>query len=142
MATIICQDDLFPEFVAQIGAKKIDLLLIPSSDWDEIADWHLRVAQLRAIETGASVVRPTRTGASAIISASGNLVAQRNDYHSYEDQVLVASLPSRADRSGGIYVAYPMIIPISSATFITLALTMTFVRSRSKPKSTKTISAK
>jgi apolipoprotein N-acyltransferase len=93
LATIICQDDFFPELVRQAGAAQVDILLLPSSDWDSVADWHAQQAPFRAIENGASVVRPTRQGTSLATDSQGRLLGYKPDYFVAEEQTLVASVP-------------------------------------------------
>lgn len=93
LATIICQDDFFPELVRQAGAAQVDILLLPSSDWDSVSDWHAQQAPFRAIENGASVVRPTRQGTSLATDSQGRLLGYKPDYFVAEEQTLVASVP-------------------------------------------------
>jgi apolipoprotein N-acyltransferase len=94
LATIICQDDFFPDLVRQAGAAQVDILLLPSSDWDSIAAWHAQQAPFRAIENGMAVVRPTRQGISLATDSQGRLLGHKADYFVAEGQSLVASVPT------------------------------------------------
>ncbi|WP_181037522.1 nitrilase-related carbon-nitrogen hydrolase [Arthrobacter sp. ZGTC412] len=94
LATIICQDDFFPDLVRQAGAAQVDILLLPSSDWDSVAAWHAQQAPFRAIENGAAVVRPTRQGISLATDSQGRLLGHKADYFVTDTQTLVASVPT------------------------------------------------
>jgi apolipoprotein N-acyltransferase len=94
LATIICQDDFFPDLVRQAGAARVDILLLPSSDWDSVAAWHAQQAPFRAVENGAAVVRPTRQGISLATDSQGRLLGHKPDYFVAEAQTLVASVPT------------------------------------------------
>ena len=95
LATIICQDDFFPEFVRQAGAEGVDILLVPSSDWEAVADWHAQQAPFRAIENGVALVRPTRLGISLAADGQGRLLGHKADYFVSEEQTLVTSVPTQ-----------------------------------------------
>jgi apolipoprotein N-acyltransferase len=97
LATIICQDDFFPEFVRQAGAKGVDILLVPSSDWEAVADWHAQQAPFRAIENGVALVRPTRQGISLATDGHGRLLGHKADYFVSEEQTLVTSVPTQGN---------------------------------------------
>jgi apolipoprotein N-acyltransferase len=97
LATIICQDDFFPGLVRQAGAADVDILLVPSSDWDSVAPWHAQQAPFRAIENGVALVRPTRLGVSLATDAQGRLLGHKADYPVAEDQTLVVSVPTEGN---------------------------------------------
>ncbi len=95
IATIICQDDLFPEYIAQAGRKKVDILLIPSSDWDPIAEFHNNVTRFRAVENGVNILRPTRKGISTVVDVKGQVVQRVDGFDQNAEQVIRAELPTR-----------------------------------------------
>lgn len=97
LSTVICQDDFFPALLRQAGQADVDILLVPSSDWLSVADWHAQQAPFRAVETGASVVRPTRQGVSLAADAQGRLIGHKADYEVAADQTLVTSVPMRGE---------------------------------------------
>ena len=99
LATIICQDDLFPALVRQAGAAGVDILLVPSSDWDTIAPWHAQQAPFRAVENGVALVRPTRQGISLASDSQGRLLAHKSDYFVGADQTLIVSVPTRGQQT-------------------------------------------
>jgi apolipoprotein N-acyltransferase len=83
IAVNICYEDLFG---AEIRAAWRDpaqaptlLLNLSNLGWfdDSLAlPQHLQISRLRALETGRPVLRATNTGATAIVDARGNVVAQ------------------------------------------------------------------
>jgi len=75
---------------ARLGA---DLVALPSSDWRGIDPVHTRMAAVRAIEGGHSVLRSTRWGLSAGIDPQGRMQAQRSAFDDPDDGVLLARLP-------------------------------------------------
>ena len=97
LATIICQDDFFPGFVRQAGAAGVDILLVPSSDWDSAADWHAQQTPFRAVENGVALVRPTRQGVSLATDGQGRLLGHKADYFVSDEQDLVVSVPTRGN---------------------------------------------
>ena len=86
LATIICQDDFFPGLVRQAGVADVDILLVPSSDWDSVADWHAQQAPFRAVENGVALVRPTRQGISLATDGHGRLLGHKSDYFVSDDR--------------------------------------------------------
>jgi apolipoprotein N-acyltransferase len=100
LATVICQDDMFPALVAQAGRADVDILLVPSSDWAAVADWHAQQAAFRAVENGVAVIRPTRQGVSLATDAYGRFVGYKGDYFLAQDQTLVTSVPTRGIDTG------------------------------------------
>jgi len=93
LATVICQDDFFPSLLRQAGRKDVDILLLPSSDWEAVADWHAQQAPFRAVENGTALVRPTRNGISLATDALGRTVGQKSDYFTGDEYTLVTSVP-------------------------------------------------
>jgi apolipoprotein N-acyltransferase len=86
----ICYEDLFGEEIARqiaasrASASEVSILLNMSNiAWfgNTIAlPQHLQISQMRALETGRPMLRATNTGATAIIDAKGNVIAQLPRY--------------------------------------------------------------
>jgi apolipoprotein N-acyltransferase len=87
----ICYEDLFgEEIAAQLAASRSPgmpqttiLLNMSNIAWfgDSIAlPQHLQISQMRSLETGRPMLRATNTGATAVIDAKGNIVAQLPPY--------------------------------------------------------------
>jgi apolipoprotein N-acyltransferase len=83
IAVNICYEDLFGAEIRQAwrdpGLAPTMLLNLSNLGWfdDSLAlPQHLQISRLRALETGRPVLRATNTGATAIIDARGQVVAQ------------------------------------------------------------------
>jgi apolipoprotein N-acyltransferase len=97
LSTVICQDDFFPGLLRQAGQADVDILLAPSSDWPSVAAWHAQQSSFRAVESGVSIVRPTRQGISLATDAQGRLIGHKADYEVADGQTLVTSVPTRGE---------------------------------------------
>lgn len=93
LASIICFDADYPDFVRQAGKSNVDLMLIPSHDWESITPIHTRMASFRAIENGYSMIRADYHGISTAVDYHGNILSQMNDFTT-EERVMLADLPA------------------------------------------------
>lgn len=91
LAPAICFDLDFPRFVRR--AAGADILIAPSDDWREIAPTHARMAAVRAVELGVSLVRPSSAGISQGIDPYGRVLGSL-DYFESSDRTLVLELPA------------------------------------------------
>jgi apolipoprotein N-acyltransferase len=112
LSVVICFDADFPALVRQAGEAGVDILLVPSSDWETIAQSHADMAVLRAVENGLSVVRPTRRGLSTVIDPTGRTLAFGADYFSGEAPALMATVPTSGQTTG--YTAVGDIVGLGS----------------------------
>lgn len=103
LATAICFDLNYPTTVRQVGQARADLVLVPASDWDSAKFTHAQMHVFRAIENGASMVRPTGQGISLAVDALGR-VRGEVDYYATDEAVLVAAVPTQ-----GVWTFYPVI---------------------------------
>jgi apolipoprotein N-acyltransferase len=71
LSAVICWDADFPNVIKQAGEKDVDLLFIPSNDWNEVRDIHAGMAVFRAVENGMSIFRQTGQGVSVVTDAYG-----------------------------------------------------------------------
>lgn len=94
LATIICYDADFPGLVRQAGRADADILLVPSSDWDAVADVHARMVVPRAIENGVAVVRPTRKGLSTAVDSHGRGLGHA-DYYAQDAVSMIVDVPTQ-----------------------------------------------
>ena len=94
LATAICYDMDFPNLIRQAGRKRADVMLVPAWDWREIDPLHARMAVLRAIENGFSMVRQTGEGLSIAVDYQGRVLAAM-DHFTTEDRVMIAQVPAR-----------------------------------------------
>lgn len=104
LATVICFDADWPSLVRQAGMAGTDLLLVPSSDWQEVAELHARMAVFRAVENGANLVRPTRRGTSVASDYQGRLLGYKSDYFVGTDHTMVANVPTEGRPTLYVYI--------------------------------------
>ena len=83
----ICYEILFPHQVRDNLTDNTDFILTVSNDaWFGTSHGphqHLEIARMRALELGIPVVRATNTGISAIIDASGKIVAKAPQFEQF-----------------------------------------------------------
>jgi len=58
----ICYDINFPYFLNNLSREHFDILLVPSWDWEGIAEFHSNEIKYRAIEGGFNLVKNTANG--------------------------------------------------------------------------------
>lgn len=85
IALLICFDLDFPQVVRGVGARGADLILVPAEDWRAIDPYHSRMAELRAVENGLSLVRAARYGLSVAVDPYGQTIAS-SDYFLADSQ--------------------------------------------------------
>ena len=100
---LICWDADFPSIVKQINRLGTDILLIPASDWKEIAPLHTTIAVFRGIENGCSVVRQTRNGLSIMTDQFGKEITQM-DHFENEEWIMSGEVPKKR-----VWTLYPII---------------------------------
>jgi apolipoprotein N-acyltransferase len=101
VAGAVCFDADFPDLIGKAGRERADLLIVPASDWRAIDPIHTRMALVRGIENGCSVVRPTHKGWSAAADYEGRILSSADYFHA-TPAVMVAQVPSR-----GVWTFYP-----------------------------------
>ena len=92
-AGAICYDYDFPAMGKTHAALGADLVVVPSSDWRGIDPHHTRMASVRGIEGGFSVVRPVWAATSGAFDAYGRTRATMNYYEGA--RVFVAKVPAQ-----------------------------------------------
>jgi apolipoprotein N-acyltransferase len=99
----ICKDMDFPALSRQYGARGVGLLLVPA--WDFTLDgWlHGRMAVLRGVESGFTIVRAAKQGILTVSDDRGRILAQQ-DAATVPFASLVATAPVRHDNT--IYVQW------------------------------------
>ena len=103
IATAICFDADFPQFIRQAGASRADLLVVAANEWKEIKNLHAQMATFRAIENGVPLVRPAASGISSAVDPWGRVLAVA-DYFAAGDRTMTAQVPS-----GRVWTLYPII---------------------------------
>ena len=92
MATAICFEADFPEFIRQAGRDDADLLILPVNEWKSIKDIHFQMHVFRAIENGVPLVRAAASGLSAAIDPWGRVLSL-SDFYADGDRTMTAQLP-------------------------------------------------
>ncbi len=122
----ICYEDLFGEEIAgqlrtaDANDKPVATMLLNVSNiaWfgDSIAlPQHLQISQMRAIETGRTMLRATNTGTTAVIDPAGHVVAQLKPF---ERGVLTASAQGYSGITPYVFVGNAFIVLLAFALLI------------------------
>jgi apolipoprotein N-acyltransferase len=78
---VICYDLDHVRDARQAGERGVDILVQPSLTWPAIARIHSEMATFRAVEHGASLVRPTLAGITLATDPRGRILAHAADRH-------------------------------------------------------------
>jgi apolipoprotein N-acyltransferase len=103
LASAICFEADFPDFMRQAGQRGADLLIVPANEWQAIKTVHAQMAAFRAVENGAAVVRPAASGISSAVDPWGRVLAVA-DYFAAGDRTMTAQVPI-----GRVWTLYPRI---------------------------------
>ncbi|NNE34059.1 MAG: apolipoprotein N-acyltransferase, partial [Rhodothermales bacterium] len=95
ISTAICYDMDFTGLIHQAGRAGVDLMLVPAWDWRAIDPLHARMASVRAVENGFSMVRETGAGRSVAVDPFGRVLAEK-DYFSTPYAAMVAHVPAHS----------------------------------------------
>ena len=77
---MICQDDNFTDLSRSYGRMPVGVVAVPTLDWWLVKGAHLQSSIHRAVESRYAVVRAARSGVSAIISPTGEVLARRDHF--------------------------------------------------------------
>jgi apolipoprotein N-acyltransferase len=89
LSNVICYDGDFPP----LSRVPADIMLLPGWDWPEMGHVHtMRMARLRAIENGYSLVRVDYQGVSAAFDPFGRVLAMQNTLQG-DGHVLLVDVP-------------------------------------------------
>ena len=98
LASVICFDMDYPNLIRQ--ARNADIMLVPAFDTLKIDDYHTRVAFLRGIENGFSVVRQASKGTSIAADWRGSTIAYQR-YATTEERTMISDVPTK-----GVWTLY------------------------------------
>ncbi|MEK6663918.1 MAG: apolipoprotein N-acyltransferase [Pseudomonadota bacterium] len=116
VALNICYEDVFGEEIIRQLPEATLLANVSNDAWfgDSIAPrQHLQISQMRALETGRTMLRATNTGMTAIVDEKGRITAQAPVFH---QAALHAQVQGRAGATP--YVRW------GNGAFLTLAATL------------------
>ncbi len=108
LSAIICWDADFPNVLRQAGDQNVELLFVPSNDWQAVKDIHAGMAAFRAVENGMSIYRQTGSGVSSVIDAHGRTI-HRVDSFEEESTDNFASVQMITTPIGSVNTLYPVI---------------------------------
>ena len=130
IAGAVCFDADFPDLIVRAGRQRADLLVVPSSDWRAIDPVHTRMALMRGVENGCSVVRQTNQGLSAVADYQGRVLAW-SDYFRTAPRVMMAQVPVRGARTP--YARVPDLLPMLAIALTSAAVVGRITRRRYSP---------
>ncbi|MFH1653171.1 MAG: apolipoprotein N-acyltransferase, partial [Pseudomonadota bacterium] len=100
ISMLICYEDIFPDISRREVLNGSEILVNLTNDaWyglSSAAYQHLALAIFRAVENRRYLIRSTNTGVSAIITATGNVVASTG---LFEQAILVNQIPFMNDKT-------------------------------------------
>ena len=92
----ICKDLDFPSLARGYAQRGAQALLVPALDLGLDGPWHARMAVLRGVEQGLSVIRSANDGIMSISDAHGRMLAQTPS-----GRASIATLTARAPLGSG-----------------------------------------
>jgi apolipoprotein N-acyltransferase len=87
----ICKDMGFPRLAARYGRAAVEAMLSPAWDFVSDGEYHARIAVLRGIEQGFSVIRTANQGRLTVSDPYGRIVAEVLSSHESVTTLLVAA---------------------------------------------------
>lgn len=90
---VICYDGNFSEFVRSMDPS-VQLLFIPSWDWEGVNDFHYRTLAVRAVEHGVNLVVTSYEGVSFISDEYGREISRRTAKEMGYEQVFITNVPT------------------------------------------------
>jgi len=94
IATIMCNDAIFPDFLRrQVGGRGVDILLVPAWDFRYAEHVWSQFNAFRAIENGFSMFRVAREGLTLAVDHQGRPLVQ-SSYFLNDQPIIYADLPT------------------------------------------------
>lgn len=113
-SAVICFDDTYPWFMngslARTSAAYPDtsLMFVPSWDWVGVKRAHYVISELRAIENGFTLVKPTYDGISTVVDYQGHAIARFDTLATGFDSMQILDVPVAGVRT--IYSRYGFVL--------------------------------
>ncbi len=89
----ICKDMDFPSWSRQYGRRGVGLLFVPAWDFTVDDEFHMRMALLRGVENGFSIVRCAQQGLLTVSDYRGEIIAEESTSSSGEVLLLSSVSP-------------------------------------------------
>jgi apolipoprotein N-acyltransferase len=128
LGVAICKDLDFPGLVRRYRARGATLLLVPALDFTSDGWLHSRMALMRGVEDGLTVVRAAGAGRLTVTDARGRV---RGEATTGDAELLVTMTPAAP---GTVYARTGDWFPIAASSLLLLALWS--VRRRATPSRT------
>ena len=129
---MVCQDDNFTSLSRKCGRGGAGVVAVPTLDWAQVKGAHFQSSIHRAIESRYAVVRAAINGISAIISPTGEVLAQQ-DHFSDGPGVIIAEVPVYSTRTVfSIIGHWPVVV---SVVFLVICVGRNFLSSIFKKSS-------
>ncbi len=133
LSNVICFDGDFPA----LTRVRANIMLLPGWDWSEIAYSHtMKMARLRAIENGYSLIRIDFEGVSAAFDPYGRVLAMQ-DTLSGQSHMMMVDLPTKGvttlyNRIGDIFawLCIAMVLALSGSALLGGPLNAKILRRR------------
>ena len=81
-----------PGIYLKLGIEDIDILLVPSFDWEEVTPYHSNMAAFAAIQYGVSILRANGKGIVAFFNHRGEVLDQNNTFTS-DSEIFYSEIP-------------------------------------------------
>ena len=126
---MVCQDDNFTSLSRKCGRNKAGVVAVPTLDWAQVKIAHFQSSIHRAIESRYAVVRAAINGISAIISPTGQVLAQQ-DHFADGPGLIIAEVPVYSARTVfSIIGHWPVVVSI---VFLAMCIGQNFSSRKSK----------
>lgn len=95
IATVICFDSAFPQFINNICRQGVDTLFVPSWDWYQILSYNTKEVEFRAVENGVNLIRTTYDGLTEAVDAKGRVLVRYDTFSSGFEEIAYAHVPTK-----------------------------------------------
>jgi apolipoprotein N-acyltransferase len=105
ITVVICYDINFPYYINSLSREHFDILLVPSWDWVDIAEFHSNEVKYRAIEGGFNLVKNTANG----IVISNDYKGRTLSYYigkDCEDYFVISTVNSKGVKTLYSYIGF------------------------------------
>lgn len=102
---MICQDDNFSDLARGYSRDGIQLMLVPTLDWNPICGLHYESSVMRSIENGYAICRAAAGGISALITPRGQVLVSHN-HNLHQDALCISGALTVGDGQPTIYAHY------------------------------------
>jgi apolipoprotein N-acyltransferase len=93
----------------QAGEEGVDLMFVPSNDWQGVKDIHNGMASFRSVENGMSIFRQTGAGVSSVIDPYGRTLKRLDLFDEEEHTGPFAAVQMVSTPAASVYTLYPVI---------------------------------